>query len=87
MLKLLLNVVVAGIEALVVSGNKFMYAHIKEVWRLWTQPRFGPFHQLLFIVETLWSQPDLQVGKRVVIARNEFRALRGVVKQLPVEML
>jgi hypothetical protein len=31
MLKLLLNIVTAGIEALVVLGNKFLYACVKEV--------------------------------------------------------
>jgi hypothetical protein len=30
-LKLLLNVVTAGIEELVISGNKFLYACVKEV--------------------------------------------------------
>jgi hypothetical protein len=29
--KLLINVVTTGIEALVVSGNKFLYACVKEV--------------------------------------------------------
>jgi hypothetical protein len=33
-LKLLLNVVPAGIEALVISGNKFLYACVKEVCHL-----------------------------------------------------
>jgi hypothetical protein len=33
-LKLLLNIVTAGIEALVVSGNKFLYVCVKEVCRL-----------------------------------------------------
>jgi hypothetical protein len=33
-LKLLRNVVIAGTEALVLSGNKFMYACVKEVCRL-----------------------------------------------------
>jgi hypothetical protein len=33
-LKLLLNVVTSGIEALVASGNKFLYACVKEVCRL-----------------------------------------------------
>jgi hypothetical protein len=28
---LLLNVVTVGIEALIVSGNKFLYAFVKEV--------------------------------------------------------
>jgi hypothetical protein len=31
---LILNVITAGIEALVVSGNKFLYAGVKEVSRL-----------------------------------------------------
>jgi hypothetical protein len=30
-LKLLLNIVTAGIKALVVSGNRFLYACVKEV--------------------------------------------------------
>jgi hypothetical protein len=30
-LKLLLNIVTAGIEALVALGNKFLYACVKEV--------------------------------------------------------
>jgi hypothetical protein len=51
-LKLLLNVVTAWIEALVL-GNKFLYAHVKEVHHHWTQPRFDTFHQLLIIVEPI----------------------------------
>jgi hypothetical protein len=34
MLKLLLNIVSAGIEALALSGNKFVYAGVKEDCRL-----------------------------------------------------
>jgi hypothetical protein len=34
MLKLLLNIVTAGTEALVLSVNKFLYAYVKEVCRL-----------------------------------------------------
>jgi hypothetical protein len=49
-LKLHLNVVTAGIETLVVSGNKFLYACVKVVRRLWAQPRFDTFHQLIIIV-------------------------------------
>jgi hypothetical protein len=37
--KLLLNVVTAGIEALVISGKKFLYACVKEVCRLQVQSR------------------------------------------------
>jgi hypothetical protein len=42
--------------------NKFLNACIKEVCRLWAQPHFDTFHQLI-TVEVLWSQPVLQVGK------------------------
>jgi hypothetical protein len=33
-LKLLLNMVTAGIEAFIVMGNKFLYACVKEVCHL-----------------------------------------------------
>jgi hypothetical protein len=49
-LKLRLNVVTAGTEALVVSGNKYLYAYLKEVCRHWAQPRFDTYHQDLIIV-------------------------------------
>jgi hypothetical protein len=70
-----------------VSRNKLLYACVREVCRLCAQPRFDTFHQLLIIVEALWSQPVPQLGKQVVVARSEIRAVRRVVKQLPVEML
>jgi hypothetical protein len=76
MLKLLPKVVIAGTEALV-SENKFLYVCIKEDCHPWAQPRFDIFHQILIIVEVLWSKP---------MARSEIRAVRMVVKQLPVEM-
>jgi hypothetical protein len=38
-LKLLFNIVTAGIEARIVSGNKFIYACVKEVCCLRAQPR------------------------------------------------
>jgi hypothetical protein len=66
-LKTILNVVTAGIEALVVLGNKFLYACVQEICRSWIQPRSDTFHQLLIIVEALWSQPILQVGKEVTV--------------------
>jgi hypothetical protein len=47
-LQLLLNVVTAEIEALV-SGNKFLCTWVKEGCRLWAQPHFDTFHQLLII--------------------------------------
>jgi hypothetical protein len=39
------------------------------------------------IVEALWTQPVLQVGKQVVVTRRKIRAVRRVVKQLPVKVL
>jgi hypothetical protein len=86
-LKLLQNLVTAGIEAFVVSGNRFWYACVKEVCCLWTQPRSDIFHQLFIIVEALWSQPVLLVGIQAVVTRSEIRAVRRVVKHLPDEML
>jgi hypothetical protein len=55
-----------------------LYACVREVCCQWAS-----FHQLLIIVEALWSQQLLQVGKQVVVAQSEIRAVR----QLPVEML
>jgi hypothetical protein len=52
-LKLLLNIVTAWIEAPVLSGNKFLYACVKEVCGHCAQPRFDTFHQLLIIVEPI----------------------------------
>jgi hypothetical protein len=80
-LKLLLNVVTAGIEALVISGNKFLHACVKEVCYLQAQPQSDTFHKLLIIVEVLWTQLVFQV------AQSEIRAVRRVVKQLLLEML
>jgi hypothetical protein len=53
-LKLHLSVVIVGINTLVSSGNKFLYACVKEICRLWAQLRFDTFHQLVIIVEALW---------------------------------
>jgi hypothetical protein len=82
-----MNVVIAGIEALVVSGNKILCACYKEVYNLWAQPHIDMFHQLLIVAEGLRSQPVLQVStsKQVVVARSEIKAVRRMVKQLPVE--
>jgi hypothetical protein len=74
-LELHLNIVTAGIEALV-SGNKFLYACVKEGSWLWAQPHFNTFHQLLIIVEALWYWLALQVHKQVVVAQNEIRAFK-----------
>jgi hypothetical protein len=68
----LLNVVSAGIEVFVISGNKFLYACVKEACRLWSQPRFDTFHQLVIIAEALWSQSVLQVGKQVLVSWKEI---------------
>jgi hypothetical protein len=48
-LKLLLTIVTAGIEALVVPGNKCLYACVNEVCHL----HFDNFHQLLINLEEL----------------------------------
>jgi hypothetical protein len=49
-----------------------LYACVKEVCRLWAQPRFDTFNQLLITVEALWSEPALQVGmsQQVVVAQS-----------------
>jgi hypothetical protein len=51
-LKLLRNVVTARIEAPVISGNKFLYACVKQVCSLQALPHFHTIHQLI-IVEAL----------------------------------
>jgi hypothetical protein len=86
-LQLLLNLVTAGTGALVVSWNKLLYACVKDVCCLWAQPCFDTFHQLIITVAALWSKPVLQVGKQVVVAWREIRAVRRVVKELQAEML
>jgi hypothetical protein len=85
-LKLVLSIVTAGIEAIVL-GSKFMYVCVKEVCQLWVKPHCDTFHQLLIVVEALWSQPILQVDEQLLVTWSKIRALRTVVKQLPVEML
>jgi hypothetical protein len=47
-IKLLINVVIAGIETLV-SGNTFLYASVREVCRLFAQSRSDTFHHLLTV--------------------------------------
>jgi hypothetical protein len=71
--KLLLNVVVAGIEELV-SGNKFLYACVKEVHRLGAQLRFDTSINSSLLLKHFDSN-------------HFFKAVRRVVKQLALEML
>jgi hypothetical protein len=87
MLKGLLSIVTTGIQALVILGNNFLYACVKEVCYLWVQPLFETFHQLLIFIKALRSQPVLQVHKQVVVYWSEIRAVRWMVKELSVEML
>jgi hypothetical protein len=61
-LKLLLNIVIIGTQALVIQGSKFLYACVKEICHLQAQPCFGTYNQLI-IVDALCSQPALQVVK------------------------
>jgi hypothetical protein len=63
------------------------YIFVKEDCRLWAQPRFDTFHQLLIIADALWSQLALKVFKQVVVTQDEIRDVRRVVKQLQVQML
>jgi hypothetical protein len=51
-LKILLNIVPAGIEAFI-SGNEFLYSSVKKVCHLGAQPCFETFHQLPIIAEAL----------------------------------
>jgi hypothetical protein len=53
MLTLLFNIVVTGIEALVMLGNKFLYACVKEAFHLRAHPRFDTIDQPLIIIEVL----------------------------------
>jgi hypothetical protein len=79
MRKLLLNVVTAGIEAHVVSGNKFMYDCVKEISEL-IYDLTPSFNSLL--LKRCAPLPVLQVGKQVVVSRSEISAARRVVNQL-----
>ena len=51
------------------------------------QPGVDSIHELFVGVETLGSQPDLHVGKEMVIAWREVRTVRRVGENLPVEEL
>jgi hypothetical protein len=84
-LKLVLNIVIAGIEALFVSGKKFLSACVKQSAACELSHVFKPYINSL--VDALSSQPIFQAGKQVVVALSKIRAVRRVVKQLPVEML
>jgi hypothetical protein len=85
--KLLLNITTATIEALFILGNKFLYACVKEVCRVWDQPCFDTYLQVLIIDDVLSLQQVPQVGKQVVAAWSEIRAVKRVVKELPGEIL
>jgi hypothetical protein len=70
----------------VAARNKFLQSYVKQGCCLWAQPRFNTFHELI-IIEVLRSQLVFQLGEEAVVAWCEIRAIRRVVKQLPVEML
>jgi hypothetical protein len=53
MLKLLLKAVTTRTETLVILGNKFLYACVKEVCCHWAQPRLDTFHQLLITAKPI----------------------------------
>jgi len=51
------------------------------------QPVVNSIHELFVGVEALCSQPDLHLGEEMVIAWRQFRTVRRVVEDLPVEEL
>jgi hypothetical protein len=77
-LKLLFNTVAAGIEALVL-GNKSLYASVKEVWYLRSQPHFETFHHLIFFLY-LHSGGGIKV-------HSTLRPLNGLLCQPRVIMI
>jgi hypothetical protein len=80
-LRLLPNIVTTRVAALGILENKFLYACVKEACEL--------SHILTPSINSplLLKHCDLRVGIQVVAAQSEIRAVRRVVKQLPVEML
>jgi hypothetical protein len=77
-IKLLLSIVTAGTEALVIWGNTLLYACVREVCRLWAQPCFDSFNQLLIIIEALWSKPVLRIGKsKQVVVTQQDQGCKG----------
>jgi hypothetical protein len=77
MLKLLLNIVTFGIEALVILSNKFLYACVKQ----------SAAFELSHVLTPSINSSVLQVGKQVVVTQSKIGAVRRVVKQPPVEIL
>jgi len=51
------------------------------------QPVVDSIDELFIGVEALGSQPDLHLGKEMVIALRQVRTVRRVVENLPVEEL
>lgn len=49
-------------------------------------PCSDTIHPLFIIVEILWLEPVVQVGKQAVVTQTEIRAMRMVVRQLPGEV-
>jgi hypothetical protein len=83
-LKLLLNVVTAGIETLIITGNKFLYVCVKEICCLSAESRFEPSINSSLLLKR--CDPN-QFFNQAVVTRSEIRAVRRVVKQLPVGRL
>jgi len=51
------------------------------------QPVVDSTHELFVGMEALGSQPDLHLGKGMVIAWGQVRTVRRVVENLPVKEL
>jgi hypothetical protein len=82
-LKLHLNPATSEIEKLVVWGNKFCTPVSKKF------AACELIHVLTPSINSslLLKQAVPQIGKQVVAVQSEIRAVRWVVKQLPVEIL
>jgi hypothetical protein len=60
---LFLSIVTTWTEALVISGNTFLFVCVKEVFHPCVKPHFDTLNQFLITAKALWSQSVLQVGE------------------------
>nr|CAD7201367.1 unnamed protein product [Timema douglasi] len=59
---------------------------VKEQCGQVTQPFVDPIHELLIGLETLGTQPDLHLSGEMVVVCCQVRALRGMVRNLSVQL-
>jgi hypothetical protein len=84
---ILFHMVATQIQALVVPSHQLLQSLITERRRQGTQPVVDYIHELLVGFEALVSQPDLHLCEEMVIAWRQVRAVRGVLENLPLELL